>query len=316
MTLQQIRDALAVAQHGSLHAAARVTGQTQPALTRSIGRLEHGLGASLFERHARGVRPTATGRLFLAHAKRLAAEAAAARDAVAQALGERGGRVVFGMSAAASLLLAPPAIARFRGAFPQVALHSRGGLYHTLAPALREGELDFMICPVPPGPADPQLASRPLIRSQMVMVGRRGHPRARVRRLAALGDAAFVVGGPPGLPGGGIHEVLERAGLGAPRVELRTDGLVETLAMVAGSDCLALLPAALVRGPLLRERLAILPLQDALPVYQVGLFERAGAPPTPAARRLLVELEREAEYVETPALRLRPARAPAGARRP
>ncbi len=296
MTLQQVRDALAVAEHGSLHAAARATGQTQPALTKSLQRLEADLGAALFERHARGVRPNPIGRLFLAHAKRLAAEADSAHDAIAQALGDRRGRVVFGISAAASLLLAPAAIARFRRGFPEVALHSRGGLYHTLSPALREGALDFMICPVPGGPADPQLTARPLFRSRMVMVGRRGHPRARVRRLAALSDASFVVGGPPGLPGGGIHEALERAGLGPPRVELRTDALVETLAMVAGSDCLALLPSALVRGDLLRERLAILPLQDALPVYQVGLFERAGAPPTPAARRLMVELEREAGY--------------------
>jgi DNA-binding transcriptional LysR family regulator len=318
VTLQQIRDVLAVAQHGSLHAAARATGQTQPALTRSIQRLERDLGAPLFERHARGVRPNATGRHFLVHARRLAAEADSARDAVAQLAGERRGRVVFGVSAAPSILLVPAAIARFRRAFPEVALHGRGGLYHTLAPALREGELDFMICPMPRGPADAQLAVRPLIDSQMVMVARRSHPRARSRRLAALADAAFVVGGPPGLPGGGIHEVFERAGLGAPRIELRTDGLVDTLAMVAGSDCLALLPSALLRSGLLRERLVVVPLQDALPAYQVGLFERAGAPPTPAARRLMVEIEREAEYSQSPAARppLRPAPAPAGARRP
>ncbi len=303
MTLQQIRDVLAVAQHGSLHAAARATGQTQPALTRSIQRLERDLGAALFERHARGVRPNATGRHFLVHARRLAAEADSARDAVAQLAGGRRGRVVFGVSAAASILLVPPAIARFRGAFPEVALHSRSGLHHTLAPALREGELDFMVCPMPRGPADAQLVVRPLIRSQMVMVARRGHPRARARRLAALADAAFAVGGPPGLPGGGIHEVFERAGLGAPRIELRTDGLVDTLAMVAGTDCLALLPSALLRSGLLRDTLVVVPLQDELPAYQVGLFERVGVPPTPAVRRLTVEIEREAAYVETPAAR-------------
>ena len=311
MTLQQILDAIAVAQHGSLHAAARATGQTQPALTRSIRRLEDGLGAPLFERHARGVRPNEAGRRFLAHARRLAAEADSARDAVAQLVGRRQGRVVFGISAAPSMLLVPAAIGRFRAAYPDVTLHSRGGLYHTLAPSLREGELDFMICPVPDGPADAQLTVRPLMRSQMVMVGRRGHPRARVRRLAAVADAEFAVGGPPGLPGGGIHAVLERAGLGAPRVVLRTDTLIETLAMVAGTDCLALLPQAVVRGTLMRDRLAVLPLQDALPAYEVGLFERAGVPPTPAARRLATELEREAAYGP-----VRPARAPAGARRP
>jgi DNA-binding transcriptional LysR family regulator len=315
VTLQQIRDVLAVAEHGSLHAAARASGQTQPALTRSIQRLERDLGATLFERHARGVRPNATGRHFLVHARRLAAEADSARDAVAQLAGGRRGSVNFGVSVAASILLVPAAIARFRRAFPQVALHSRGGLYHTLVPALREGELDFVLCPIPHGPTDPQLSVRPLIDTQMVMVARRGHPRAQARSLAAVADAGFVVGGPRGLPGGGIHEVLERAGLGPPRIELRTDGLIDTLAMVAGSDCLALLPSALLRSGLLRESLTVLPLRDALPVYQVGLFERAGAPPTPAAHRLMLELEREVAYGEAPSstrARRRADEAPAG----
>src|SRR5262245_54537824 len=114
MTLQQVMDFLAVAQHGSLHAAARASGQTQPALTKSLRRLEAALGAPLFERHAKGSQPTEFGRQFHAHARRIAAEAQRAREAMRQTLGERLGRVAFGISAAASLLLAPPAIKRFR----------------------------------------------------------------------------------------------------------------------------------------------------------------------------------------------------------
>ena len=56
MTLQQVLDFLAVAEHGGLHAAARSRGQTQPALSRSLRRLEADLGAPLFERHGRRLR--------------------------------------------------------------------------------------------------------------------------------------------------------------------------------------------------------------------------------------------------------------------
>jgi hypothetical protein len=38
------------------------------------------------------------------------------------------------------------------------------------------------------------------------------------------------------------------------------------------------------------------PVNDALPAYQVALFRRAGVPPTPAAHRPVVELERESAY--------------------
>lgn len=296
MTLQQVLDFLAVAQHGSVHAAARAGGQTQPALTKSLRRLEADLGAPLFVRHAKGVQPTEYGRRFVEHAQRLASDAQRARDAMAQMVGERRGRVEYGISAAASILLAPAAVKRFRRAYPEVDLRCRSGLYHTLAPALRDGRLDFAICPLPADLPDPQFTSRPLMHSRMVMCARRDHPLARARSLQALQRASFTVAAPPGLPGGGIYQVFERAGLGAPRVELHTDGLIDTIAFVAGSDCLALMPEALMRSGLLRERLAVLPIADALPAYDVVLFQRRAVPPTPAAEELASQFEREAEY--------------------
>ncbi|MDE2371667.1 MAG: LysR family transcriptional regulator [Burkholderiales bacterium] len=297
MTLQQLQDVLALAQHGSLHAAARASGQTQPALTKSLGRLEADLGAELFERHSRGVRPTEAGRRLIEHAQRIVAEAARARDTVAQLSGDRRGRVAYGISVAASILLAPLALQQFRHRYPQVSLHSRSGLYHTLAPALREGQFDFAICPVPPGAEDLQLVQQALLRSDMVIVARHGHPMAGARTLATLADASFVTGGPRGLPGGGIYETFEQAGLGEPRIALHTDGLFDTVAMVAGTDCLAMVPAALARSGLMRERLVPLALRDAMPVYEVALFQQRGVPPTPAADELMREFARAAAHL-------------------
>jgi LysR family transcriptional regulator, regulator of abg operon len=300
MTLQQVLDFLAVTQHGSLHAAARAAGQTQPALTKSLRRLEADLGAPLLVRHAKGVQATEFGQRFLVHAQRLAAEAQQARDTVAQMVGERRGRVEYGISAAASILLAPAAIHRFRRSYPDVELRCRSGLYHTLAPLLRDGRLDFIVCPLPNDVPDPQFACRSLMHSQMVLVARRNHPLADARSLAALQQASFTVAAPRGLPGAGIYQVFERAGLGAPHIELHTDGLIDTIAFVASSDCLALLPAALMHAGLLRDRLVVLPVADPLPRYEVVLFERRVVPLTPAADELAKQLAREAEYLKRP----------------
>lgn len=297
MTLQQIADFLAVAQHGSLHGAARATGQSQPALTKSLRRLETDLGAALFDRNARGMQANEFGKRFLIHARRVHAESERARDSMAQLLGERQGRVEFGISVAASLLLAPSAVKRFRSAYPGVELRSRSGLYHSLVTPLRDGQLDFVICPEPVGVADRALAVRTLIESQMVLVGRRDHPQAEARSLQALQQAAFSVAAPRGQPGGGIYQMFERAGLGPPRVELHTDGLMDTVAFVAGSDCLALLPAALMRSGLLKERLVAIPIAEEPPTYTVGLFQRAAVPLTPAAAELATQFEREAAYL-------------------
>jgi LysR family transcriptional regulator, regulator of abg operon len=301
MTLQQMRDFLAIVEQGSMHGAARFTGQTQPALTRSLRRLELSLGAPLLDRHARGVELNDFGRTFAAHVRRLMADVQRTRDAMQEALGQRGGRVAFGISAAASIVLAPQAVRRFRREFPDTELRSRAGLYHTLVPLLRDGQLDFFISPLPAGPVDPQLNSRTLIDSQMVLVARRDHPKARARRLQTLSQERFVIGGPRGQPGAGIFDVFEAAGLPPPQIEVQTDGLLDSAAMVAGSDCLALLPAALMHSGLLRERLVVLPITEGLPAYQVALFERAHVPPTAAAAALAVQFERESAYLRKPA---------------
>jgi DNA-binding transcriptional LysR family regulator len=299
MTLQQVLDFLAVAQHGSVHAAARATGQTQPALTRSLRRLETSLGTALFERHSGGVRLNEAGVRFLSHARRLCAEARHAQESIAQWLGERLGRVTYGISAAPSLLLAPGAIQRFRAEYPDVELRCHGGLYRTLAPLLRDRQLDFAICPSPPEAMDAAFEAQTLIDSAMVVVARRGHPLAATTRLKALAGVRFVIGAPRGQPGAGIFDAFERAGVPPPTVELHTDALLDTAAVVAGSECLAMIPSTVMHTGLLRERLAIVPIEDWLPAYSVCLLRRGDVPPTPAAAALQAWFAREAAYFNT-----------------
>jgi len=61
MDLQQVNQVIALVEHGSFSAAARVCHISQPALTKSIKRLEAELGAPLFDRLPRGVTLTVFG---------------------------------------------------------------------------------------------------------------------------------------------------------------------------------------------------------------------------------------------------------------
>ncbi|GAB5502317.1 LysR family transcriptional regulator [Pyruvatibacter sp.] len=65
----QIRAFLATAEEGSLSAAARVLGQTQPTLSRQVTGLEEALGVVLFERGPRVMRLTQAGHEVLAHVR-------------------------------------------------------------------------------------------------------------------------------------------------------------------------------------------------------------------------------------------------------
>lgn len=62
---------LAVAEHGSLSAAARAIGQSQPTLGRHIKSFETALGVELFHRHARGFSLTDAGARVLPAARRM-----------------------------------------------------------------------------------------------------------------------------------------------------------------------------------------------------------------------------------------------------
>lgn len=77
------RSFLAVAEHGSLSAAARALGLSQPTLGRHIADLEASLGLTLFTRQPRGLEPTAEAAALMPHA--IAMRDASARLALAAA---------------------------------------------------------------------------------------------------------------------------------------------------------------------------------------------------------------------------------------
>ncbi len=69
MTLEDLRNFLAVCDAGSLSAVARDRGVSQSAISQQIRRLERDIGVPLFERGRRGVLQTAAGRILLAAAR-------------------------------------------------------------------------------------------------------------------------------------------------------------------------------------------------------------------------------------------------------
>lgn len=68
----QARTFLAAALEGSLSAAARALGQTQPTVSRQVTSLEHSLGVTLFERGHRQLQLTVAGRELLEHVQAMA----------------------------------------------------------------------------------------------------------------------------------------------------------------------------------------------------------------------------------------------------
>ncbi|MFN3512070.1 MAG: LysR family transcriptional regulator [Phenylobacterium sp.] len=112
----------AVMQTGSLSAAAKVRGLTQPTLGRHIEALEQKLGAALFLRSPRGLTPTDLALSLAPHLEEMSAAAAAAlRDASGAADSLKGAiRITASQIMGAEVL--PAILADFRKAHPEIEL--------------------------------------------------------------------------------------------------------------------------------------------------------------------------------------------------
>jgi DNA-binding MarR family transcriptional regulator len=71
LKLDQFRDVVAIAECGSMRAAARHLHAAQPVLARNLRKLEREIGGKLFERQARGMMPTPLGETVIAGARRI-----------------------------------------------------------------------------------------------------------------------------------------------------------------------------------------------------------------------------------------------------
>jgi LysR family transcriptional regulator, regulator of abg operon len=285
MQLGQIRAFLEVRESGSLRAAARRIGISQPAISKAMASLEADLQAVLFIRTSRGVRLTEAGRLFGARAGAMLAELGRAREELSELSGGTKGSVAVGLGAAA-IVLAPRAIARFRAERPQARIRIREGTRDVLLPMVRDGSLDFAIAERGPAPVEGGLVFRTLWQAEMAIAARRGHTLARATLLAELAGASWVLVYRLGA-GGLLERAFAAAGLPTPDMSVHCESHAVTLALIAGSDLVGVLPVQDLQAGVAAGRLQRVDIRERLPRLHIGAFMRADTPLSIAAQRML-----------------------------
>ncbi len=134
---------LAVVESGTVLGAADRIAMTQPALSRSIARLEMAFGGKLFERLPTGVRLTEFGVTVAEQARHILCEMEAAELRVKSALAghSSGLRVTAGPTWMQAIM--PEVVARFHDAFPGVELRLHAMTFLEGIRLLVNGESDF-----------------------------------------------------------------------------------------------------------------------------------------------------------------------------
>jgi DNA-binding transcriptional LysR family regulator len=119
---------------------------SQPALSRSIARLEEHYGVALFERDGRGIRITRPGRALLRRVERVIAELEDARRELHDLSEERRSRpIALGFFATLGSRTVPDAIRRFRADHPDAEFRLLQGPAPLLQQRLMSGEIDLCL---------------------------------------------------------------------------------------------------------------------------------------------------------------------------
>ncbi|MER6785874.1 LysR family transcriptional regulator [Streptomyces sp. NPDC000658] len=275
---------LAVARLGSLGAAARELGITQPAASSRVRSMERQLGVALVDRSPRGSRLTDAGALVTDWAGRVV-EAARAFDAGARALRDRRDsrlRVAASMTIAEYLL--PGWLLALHAGRPDTAVSLLAGNSAAVAERLLAGEADLGFVEGLTAPAG--LDSAVIAHDRLVVVVAPGHPWARRRRPL---DASELASTPLILreKGSGTRQVLDTAlgGLARPLIELSSTTAVKAAAVSGAGP--AVLSELAVGEELALRRLVGIPVDGVSLARDLRAVWPTGHRPTGPARELL-----------------------------
>lgn len=292
--LNQLRDVLAVARLGGVRPAARELGLAQPSLTKSIQQLEASLGVPLFERTGKGLRLTLYGEAFVARTRGVVSEIHRAEDEIRQLRDRNAGRLAFAMAGISMMNLLPGALSTFRQRHPGVMVRVVERPHDQAVPELRAGDIEFAVLPQPGEDLGDEFAVEPLLEDRYVVIGRLGHPLAGCSQLGELLDASWIVTRQRGERAAQFEGLFLDRGLPVPRVEIQCESVIGVLALLAGSDLLAVVPSRWLRSQAVQHVCQILPVPDLGKARATCVVRRAAYPLTPAAAAFVAALEVEA----------------------
>lgn len=263
MTLTQLEAFVLVARLGSVKAAAKVLGVSEPAVSGALAALRQHLGDPLVERSPGGMDLTPGGKRLVMIASQMVNLAVEAEAAIRDAQGAPELLRVVATSTIAEFV-APGLLAHFT---------NRAGSVEASVGLTSEAEMSALLherlADVGLGPRLPELLSEPLMRYRLVVVAGKQHRLAAGRPVpaAALSGQEWLVGPSGADPSSDVGRLLRR--LGVSEARLRVFGS-ETAAWLAAAEGHGVSPAVAHLVAAEVERGSLVPL--AVPGTPVDLL--------------------------------------------
>ena len=187
MEWHQLEYFLTVAQLQHFTQAAGQLSISQPALSRSIARLEEELGVPLFERRGKYIMLNQFGEIFLRHINRAMQEVRDAKKEIENIIDPDHGTVSLAFLHSQGAHIVPDLLGRFRALYPNIQFKLYQNPSHLLLEQLEAGEIDLCLSTPPINRKDAEWV--PLYTEELFVVVPANH-RLAGRESIALAEIA------------------------------------------------------------------------------------------------------------------------------
>jgi DNA-binding transcriptional LysR family regulator len=273
---------------GNLHDAAAALYMSQPAATKLLQEIEEALGAALFVRHPRGMKPTPYGYLAARHGELIFAELQKMQEAVGGLHSGITGNVNIGAIMAAVPEAISPALIAMAQDHPTVAISLQIGTNDGLLREVRAGRLDFAVCSMNEIADVHPLTYLPLSDEVPAVVAGIANPilgRPNLD-LKDIHSERWILpaAGTPELRS--VEDAFHAAGLPLPLKSIRTASMIATAILVGNTPMLAVVPKSVSRFFFGLQLIGVVDVQLSANSEPYGLVCGACRPLSPAAGAL------------------------------
>lgn len=292
LTLQKLRNFVAVAEEGQFLRASERLGTSQPTLSAQIKELEFALGVTLFSRTTRQLALTTEGERFYHRIKGVLSALEHAVAEVREQAELKKGHIDIAATPSVAATILPQAMALFRRQFPEITVRVAEESLHGLEEKVRNGQVNFGIGPTAQA-ASADFNFTVLFKERFFAVLPLEHALAGAHslRLEQIASDEIITTGPQTGIGDVVAAALRENGYRVSRAHAlnRHDTVI---AMVEASLGVAILPElGLQRTDAAKVR--IVPLIQPEITREVGIIERKGGSVSAAAAGFLSFLRSE-----------------------
>ena len=273
---------------------------TQPAISAALKMLEDGAGKSLFERTARGLRPTRASTDILFPVRRALNDLRHIRADVALIKGSLQGLVTVGALPLGRTRILPQAFVRLLADHPGIRIATNESPFNLLALELRAGDVDFVFGALRAQDYASDLYGEKLITEEMVILAGPGHPW--LNRQITLDDlsTARLVLPRADTPARLLLEAhFSRLGRAAPEPVVETGDMAIIRGLLMRSDMLAIVSEHQLEYEIASGELRRLDLQLQDTQRSLGLIYRTNGLHSPAAQALIRKIREVCAEIAT-----------------